>query len=121
MKFSNGVFNRTKALFSLLSFIFVLSACATNKISDLYEFYEIPSQSESKLFEYRFVVDPNQRRAETSKRITSDRFAVSFRDMRDELEKYMDAFPYCSEGYFVYDENFDGQKYALLGECQESR
>lgn len=99
----------------------VLTGCATNKVSDLYEFYEVESKGESKLFGYRFVIDPNQRQPGTSKRLTPNRFAISFDDMREELENYMDVFPYCTEGYFVYDESFDGQKYTLLGECQESK
>jgi len=113
--------NMKLSVAGLLAFLALLSSCATTKISDLYEFYEVESEGESKLFGYRFVIDPNQRQPETSKRLTPDRYAVSFDDMRKELEKYMEVFPYCTQGYFVYDESFDGQKYILSGECQESK
>jgi hypothetical protein len=33
----------------------------------------------------------------------------------------MQANPYCTQGYFIYDESFDGNKYSLSGECQESK
>ena len=45
---------------------------------------------------------------------------VDFSAMRKELDIYMDANLYCSEGYFVYNETFDGGEYLLHGECQES-
>ena len=99
----------------------LLTSCASTGVSDLYEFYEIESANNSKLFEYRFIVDPNQRRPETSKKPAPRGGVVSFGHMRQELKKYMEAFPYCTEGYFVYDESFDGQEYKLLGECQESK
>lgn len=98
-----------------------LTACASTGVSDLYEFYTVESTNDSKLFGYRFVVDPTERQPGTSKKILPRGFNVSFADMRDELEKYMESFPYCRDGYFVYDESFDGQRYILHGECQESK
>ena len=106
---------------SLYLVVLLLTACASNQVSDLYEFAVVDSETDSKLFEYSFVVDPNQRQPGTSKKLLPRDFAVSFGDMREELRKYMQAFPYCTQGYFVYDESFDGQKYRLLGECQESK
>lgn len=105
----------------VLSLFTFLCSCATNKVSDLYEFYEIDSVGESKLFGYRFVLDPSQRQVGKNRRSVPAGFAVSFVDMREELEKYMKLYPYCQEGYFVYDESFDGQEYKLLAECQESK
>ena len=99
----------------------ILCSCASSRVSNLYEFYEIESKGESKFFGYRFVLDPAQRQPGTSGRSIPDHFAISFDDMRKELKKYMAVYPYCTEGYFVYDESFDGQRYRLLGECQESR
>lgn len=95
--------------------------CASSPISDLYEFYPVDSEDERKLFGYRFVVDPAQRQTATSKRKVPLQFAVSFENMREELNKYMGVFHYCLEGYFVYDESFDGQRYILHGECKESK
>lgn len=97
----------------------LLASCASNQVSDLYEFYEVESDDERKLFGYRFVLDPAQRRPETNKRPV--RGGISFADMREELNKYMELFPYCREGFFVYDESFNGQRYILRGECQESK
>lgn len=99
----------------------MLVSCVSNPVSDLYEFYEIESGTDSKLFGYRFVIDPAERQPGTSRRLMPNGFNVNFADMRDELSKYMEVFPYCREGYFVYDESFDGQRYILLGECQESK
>ena len=106
---------------SLLAPTLLLAACASHQVSDLYEFAVVDSETDSKLFEYSFVLDPNQRQPGTGKKLLPGNFAVSFDDMREALEKYMRAFPYCSQGYFVYDESFDGQQYRLRGECQESK
>ena len=97
-----------------------LIGCAGANVSDLYEFHEVESQNESKLFNYQFVLDPAQR-SSASRRDVPTGFAASFSDMRDELEIYMRTFPYCLEGYFIYDETFDGERYMLHGECQESK
>lgn len=41
-------------------------------------------------------------------------------DMEQALKGYFEIYPYCEEGYFIYDQGFDGNTYTLLGECQES-
>lgn len=41
-------------------------------------------------------------------------------EMESALSMYLEMYPYCEEGYFVYDQGFDGSTYTLLGECQES-
>lgn len=41
-------------------------------------------------------------------------------EMETALRIYFAMYPYCQEGYFVYDQGFDGSTYTLLGECQES-
>lgn len=41
-------------------------------------------------------------------------------EMDQVLEEYFQRYPYCEEGYFVYDQGFDGSRYTMLGECQES-
>lgn len=105
----------------VLSMLMTIVSCATNKVSDLYEFYEIESEGQSKLFGYGFILDPTKRQAGKSLKNVPKGFAVSFADMRKELEKHMKIHPYCLEGFFVYDEVFDGKEYKLLGECQESK
>lgn len=41
-------------------------------------------------------------------------------EMDEILEVYFQNYPYCEDGYFVYDQGFDGNSYTMLGECQES-
>lgn len=98
----------------------LVAACASSRYSELYEFYPVETKTDSKLFRYEFILRPEQR-INSSRSLPPPGFAVSFEDMRNELEKYMEANPYCTEGYFVYDESFDGNKYSLRGECQESK
>lgn len=110
--------NLVKAV--LLFAALLVTACASSSYSDLYEFYPVETKSDSKLFRYQFILRPDER-GNNSRAAPPPGFVVSFEDMRRELEKYMAANPYCTRGYFIYDEIFDGSKYTLLGECQESK
>ncbi len=40
--------------------------------------------------------------------------------METALEAYFSEHPFCEEGYFLYDQGFNGRAYSMLGECQES-
>lgn len=40
--------------------------------------------------------------------------------MEAALEAYFVEYPFCEEGYFLYDQGFNGRAYTMLGECQES-
>lgn len=40
-------------------------------------------------------------------------------DLEEELEDWMAQDDFCISGYFVYDRQFDGTTYRLLGECRE--
>tara|TARA_R110002073_G_scaffold228312_3_gene389086 strand:- start:244 stop:582 length:339 start_codon:yes stop_codon:yes gene_type:complete len=104
----------------VLSTYCLLSACASNSYSELYDFYPVETKTDSKRFSYEFILGSGSR-ADGSRDAPPRGFVVSFNDMREELEKYMEENPYCTQGYFVYDEIFDGNKYTLLGECQESK
>jgi hypothetical protein len=97
-----------------------LSACASNSHSELYDFYPVETNTDSKRFRYEFILGTGSR-VNSSREAPPRGFVVSFDDMREDLEKYMDENPYCTQGYFVYNEIFDGNKYTLLGECQESK
>ncbi len=108
------------ARFLVLCTYFLLSACASNSYSELYDFYPVETNTDSKRFRYEFILGTGSA-ANSSREAPHRGFVVSFDDMREELEKYMDENPYCTQGYFVYDEIFDGNKYTLLGECQESK
>jgi len=101
--------------FLLLTTLFLFS-CATNKVSDLYDFHPIETVDSRKVFEYRYVLGESE-----SRQPLSSSKAFSFVEMRKELNKYMDVYPYCNEGFFVYDELFNGREYTLLGECQEPK
>lgn len=46
---------------------------------------------------------------------------VGFEQLREALEDYMALNQYCTEGYFIYDETYNGNEYLLHGECQESK
>jgi len=106
--------------------LMTLSACATKVASDRYNFSAIDSQDNSKRFTYGFSV----RRAADGSSSTDGEPRVSsrprrqesadFMKMRDALENYMEDYQYCKEGYFVYNETFDGRHFLLHGECQES-
>lgn len=41
-------------------------------------------------------------------------------NMKIALDSYFEQQPFCEEGYFLYDQGFDGNTYTILGECQES-
>lgn len=98
----------------------LVCACASSRYSELYEFYPVETKTDSKLFRYEFILRPEQG-TNNSRAVPPPGFAVSFDDMREELERYMQANPYCTQGYFIYDESFDGNRYSLSGECQESK
>ncbi|MEQ8955042.1 MAG: hypothetical protein ACFHHU_04010 [Porticoccaceae bacterium] len=110
--------NLAKAVATFVAFL--MTACASSRYSELYEFYPVETKTDSKLFRYQFILQPGER-DNNSRAAAPPGFVVSFEDMRRELEKYMAENPYCTRGYFVYDEIFDGNKYTLLGECQESK
>ena len=115
-----GNLNRLGKFIALVSSLMTLIACAGRGVSDLYEFHVVESQNESKLFTYQFILDPAQRSTQ-SRRAVPTGFSADFGDMREELAVYMRQYPYCLEGYFIYDETFDGERYMLHGECQESK
>lgn len=94
----------------------LLSACASNGVSELYDFHTIETEDDRKVFEYRYPIGVTD-----SGKSISSRKVFSFEDMREELNKYMEVFRYCEQGFFVYDETFDGREYALRGECQEPK
>lgn len=107
------------SFFSILSIpAFLLIGCASNSVSDLYDFYPVESDDDRKVFEYRYSIGVAGLADQSS---LSSRKGFSFADMREELNKYMDVFRYCEQGFFVYDEVFDGREYALRGECQEPK
>lgn len=110
--------NLVKAVATFVALL--VTACASSRYSDLYEFYPVETKTDSKLFSYQFILRPDER-GNNSRAAPPPGFVVSFEDMRRELEKYMAANSYCTRGYFIYDEIFDGSKYTLLGECQESK
>ena len=95
--------------------LLVLCACASNQFSRLYQFQQVDSEGPSKLFRYGLTIGQGTTVS------PADARRVSFADMRKELEKYMDAVQFCTQGYFVYNETFDGSEYLLHGECQESK
>lgn len=45
---------------------------------------------------------------------------LSFDQLEDYLEDKMKLDGFCTQGYFVYDRQYDGRDYRLLGECNES-
>ena len=46
--------------------------------------------------------------------------ALDRTSMESALEGYFEQNPFCQEGYFLYDQGFNGRAYTMLGECQES-
>lgn len=123
-------------LILLLAFLAV--SCASNKPSGQYEFSLVSTEDMSKRFTYGNILGrPGSSLAEraesggsaggASQRSGSQaprqaEFArVSFAEMREDLEEYMAVEQYCTDGYFIYNETFDGRRYLLHGECQESR
>lgn len=108
---------------ALVSCMVVLTGCASPKISPKYQLKTVATEDDSKRFTYGFFAkgpgggpgsQPSARGG------TRDR-GVNFRDMREELGVYMEITGYCSDGYFIYDETFNGREYLLHGECQESK
>ena len=121
--------NRLYGIALIYIVLLVLGACASKVPSDRYNFSGVQSQDGSKRFVYGYSVrrsapgaplaverDGAARNAVRPRRLET----VDFSAMRKELDIYMNVNPYCSEGYFVYNETFDGGEYLLHGECQES-
>lgn len=107
----NAAFKRMNISFGAL-FVASLFACSSPSVSDRYDLQTLDSEDASKRFTYGFSARGQDR----------DRSrAASVADMRRELENYMAATGYCEQGYFIYDETFDGAEYLLHGECQESQ
>lgn len=118
---------RTQNWVGLLATMVVLVACSSNKVSELYRFQPVQSADSSKRFTYGLSVrgpggvaerQGNGRGQASAARRNP---AADFEDMRDELENYMTVVEYCTQGYFIYDETFNGIQYLLHGECQESK
>lgn len=40
--------------------------------------------------------------------------------IENSLDSYFEQYPFCDEGYFLYDRGFNGSAYTIRGECQES-
>lgn len=112
--------------FFMILALSLLTACATNKLSDLYVLKPVETADLSKRFTYGYAIrGPGGGQqgggSESSSRNGQSRERPgSFEDMREELENTMAVIGYCTEGYFVYDETFNGNQYLLHGECQES-
>ena len=110
----------------ILGLAVTLASCASPTISPKYQLRTVETEDESKRFTYGFSArrsalgSGGEAPTRGAGRQRRDRGA-SFADMRKELETYMEITRYCSEGYFVFDESFDGNEYLLHGECQESK
>lgn len=117
----------------LLAAVFAAS-CATTQTSDQYEFSWVATEDMSKRFTYASFAYGSA--ASLDERTQSPGGAqdapqrssgqpgvgrISFGEMREDLEDYMAVEQYCTDGYFIYNETFDGRRYLLHGECQESR
>lgn len=103
---------RVLSVCSVALLALMVIACASPTISDRYEFENVVSEDSSKRFTYGFSTRESGRNRPRS---------ASVEDMKKELGEYMAISEYCIEGYFIYDESFDGTEYLLHGECQESK
>ena len=112
----------------LLILVSILVSCASKKVSDQYQLQSVESADSSKRFTYGFYVQrlgvgspslDGENRGSIRSRPRDQ--TANFEEMRQELKNYMAITGYCSEGYFIYDETFNGSQYLLHGECQESK
>ena len=120
-----------------VSLLILLSACAGKEQVLLPDYFDTQILTDgSKRFSFR--LDQNPRAGQGSQRQTGSdqeagrpnrdensgtggRQSVPNREeMEEALEAYFEIYPFCSEGYFIYDQGFDGNSYTMLGECQES-
>lgn len=105
-----------------------LLGCASSSVSDRYQFESLDTEDSSKRFTYsafiRGVGGVAQEQGAGQAQGTAGPArarSVNVEDMKKELEGYMAVTGYCGQGYFIYDETFDGVEYLLHGECQESK
>ena len=110
--------------------ILMATACATSMPPENFVLRPVASDDDSKRFTYGARVgrgggseggagrsaDGGGRQAGGGRGQT-----ISFEQLREGLEDYMALTSYCTQGYFVYDETYNGNEYLLHGECQESK
>ena len=104
--------------------VLMLQSCASQTLSSKYQLKAVETEDDSKRFTYGFNIagfgsslggeGPNPSANARAR-------SANFEEMRKELETYMQVTGYCADGYFVYDETFNGREYLLYGECQESK
>lgn len=127
------------ATFAKLFWVFmvacVATACATNKPPENFVLKPVASNDASKRFTYGALSGrgggPDDAGAGQSERQGGGSAGgqggrgggqtISFDQLREGLEDYMALNNYCTQGYFVYDETYNGREYLLHGECQESK
>ncbi|GEM_PF-1486158 len=125
-KVSSYVNRRSKYSLVVFALFGVLAASCAGK-----EQLIMPDRFDTEILQdgskrFSFSLDFNRRgRLVSSGDAASGRSAsVSIAPRQAEMERalnmYFEMYPYCDEGYFVYDQGFDGSTYTLLGECQES-
>jgi hypothetical protein len=100
------------AVFTLLFAILIASCSSSNAflMPDRFETDILSDGSKRFLFE----VNTNSGRAE------GRGGAIDREGMELGLRGYFEQYPYCEEGFFLYDQGYDGSTYTMLGECQES-
>ena len=92
--------------------VLMLASCAGQSQFEDYQFRAVASDDGSKRFQY--VLPAIGEGVEPSSR-------GNFAKMRDVLGRYLEHTQYCLDGFFVYDETFDGLEYLLHGECRDSQ
>ncbi|MBC6427898.1 MAG: hypothetical protein GDA55_01440 [Cellvibrionales bacterium] len=97
----------------------LLGGCASPSIPRDYQF-QPATNAERKLFTYAFAPTPQRVAPASQNRTQPTASPISFQKMRKTLAKDARLAAYCTQGYFIYQQSFDGQHYRLHGECQES-
>ena len=113
-----------------LALIVMAAACATSMPPENFVLRPVASDDDSKRFTYGARVGRGggseggaARSADGGGRQVGGGRGqtISFEQLREGLEDYMALTSYCTQGYFVYDETYNGNEYLLHGECQESK
>lgn len=92
----------------------LVTSCSSTNVNILPDRFETDVLADgSKRFLFEVRSGPGAGRREGRDRLNAE-------NMRLALDSYFELQPFCEEGYFLYDQGFDGNAYTILGECQES-
>lgn len=99
----------------------LLVACASSPVLVTPDHYETRVDSDgAKRFEFgvrRLTEAPSLQNMRDGR--TQEIEPLRFEQIEDSLQAWMESDGFCRDGFFIYDQRFDGSLYLVLGECRD--